>query len=89
MRAMLCAALALTIIMMGLVPARAAAVMTGNDIYRGCELLVHPPASPPPAGDILVQGYCAGAVTAVVATNHRSGRRRGAAVPGHAFRSTA
>jgi hypothetical protein len=69
MRAMLCAALALTIMMMGLVPARAAAVMTGNDIYRGCELLVHPPASPPPAGDILVQGYCAGAVTAVVATN--------------------
>ena len=43
--------------------------MTGNDIYRGCELLVHPPASPPPARDILVQGYCAGAVTAVVATN--------------------
>jgi Rap1a immunity proteins len=69
MRAMLCAALALTIMMMGLVPARAAAVMTGNDIYRGCELLVHPPASPPPAGDILVQGYCAGAVTAVVSTN--------------------
>jgi hypothetical protein len=57
---------------------------------------VHPASSPPPARDILVQGYCAGAVTTVVATNsfrvrpermdHRSGRRRGAAVPGHAFR---
>jgi Rap1a immunity proteins len=70
MRAMLCAtASALTIMMMGLVPASAAAAITGNDIYRGCELLVHPPASPPPAKDILVQGYCAGAVTAVVATN--------------------
>jgi hypothetical protein len=70
MRAMLCAvAPALTIMMMGLVPASAASAMTGNDIYRGCELLVHPPASPPPAKDILLQGYCAGAVTAVVATN--------------------
>ena len=70
MRAMLCAAmLALGITMIGLVPASAAAAMTGNDIYRGCELLARPPASPPPSKDILVQGYCAGAVAAVVATN--------------------
>jgi hypothetical protein len=50
-------------------PVSAAGEMTGNDIYSGCVLLVQPPVSPPPAKDILVQGYCAGAVTAVVATN--------------------
>jgi Rap1a immunity proteins len=47
----------------------AAVAITGKDIHAGCVLMVHPPASPPPAGDILVQGYCAGAVTAVVSTN--------------------
>jgi hypothetical protein len=63
------ALMALTIMMRAPPPATAAAAMTGNDIYRGCVLLAYPPESPPPARDILVQGYCAGAVSAVVATN--------------------
>ena len=70
MRSIICSALmALTIMMVGAAPVRAAAPITGNDIYPGCVLLVHPPASPPPAGDILVQGYCAGAVSAVALTS--------------------
>jgi Rap1a immunity proteins len=70
MRAILCATLlALAITMMGSAPVSAAAVMSGKDIYAGCALWERPPASPPPAGDILVQGYCAGAVSAVALTN--------------------
>jgi hypothetical protein len=68
--AIICGALlALTTMMMGSVPASAAATMTGSDVYRGCVLLAYPPTSPPPSGDILVQGYCAGAVSAVALTS--------------------
>jgi hypothetical protein len=70
MRAIICSALlALAIRMMGATPVSAAAAITGSDIYPGCVLFARPPASPPPAGDILVQGYCAGAVSAVALTN--------------------
>jgi hypothetical protein len=70
MRSIVCAALlALALTTVGAAPVSAAGEMTGRDVYGGCVLLAHPPAAPPPAGDILVQGYCAGAVTAVVSTN--------------------
>jgi hypothetical protein len=69
MKAIICTAvLALAVTTAGAAPV-GAAVVTGTDIYRGCELLVHPPASPPPSRDILVQGYCAGAVSGVVLTS--------------------
>ena len=63
------AALALTIMMVGAAPVSLAATMNGSDIYVGCELLAHPRASPPPPENILVQGYCAGAVSAIAFTN--------------------
>jgi hypothetical protein len=68
MRSLICTAMLMLAITTA-APVSAAGEMTGNDIYSGCVLLVYPPASPPPARDILVQGYCAGAVTAVVSTN--------------------
>jgi hypothetical protein len=63
------AAVVLTIMMMGAAPVSQAATMTYNDVYAGCELWAHPPASPPPSGNILIQGYCAGAVSAIALTN--------------------
>jgi hypothetical protein len=63
------AIMALAVMMGGQAPASAAAAMTGNDVYAGCVLLAYPPTSPPPAKNILAQGYCAGAVSGVAATN--------------------
>jgi hypothetical protein len=71
MRATICAAMLALAITSAAAPVSAAGTMTGSDIYNGCFLLAYPPASPPPAGNILAQGYCAGAVSAVALTNPR------------------